>query len=150
MPSTSPEPGDNSAGRELHDRYRRGYVLIEFDGFRNPSGRGTETYYNGDNQGEESRGLAWLLQRSMVSALRGPGTRFRTAGRKRIWPPASRTGTSSACGARLSACGWSRCSSPGRGEASLLHEEEIREALARGIAEGIIAYLIDSLETPAP
>src|SRR5262249_55694260 len=49
------------------------YVSVHFNGHPNAAIRGTETYYNGDNFGPQSRRLADALQRNVVGAIRATG-----------------------------------------------------------------------------
>jgi len=49
------------------------YVSVHFNGHPNAAIRGTETYYNGDNFGPQSRRLADALQRNVVAAIRATG-----------------------------------------------------------------------------
>src|SRR3954447_25164781 len=58
------------------------YVSVHFNGHPDSSIRGTETYYNGDNNGPESRRLAAALQRAIVGELRTSGYDVRDRGVK--------------------------------------------------------------------
>ena len=49
------------------------FVSVHFNGHPNAAIRGTETYYNGDNFGPESRRLAAALQAHVVGELRAAG-----------------------------------------------------------------------------
>ena len=49
------------------------YVSVHFNGHPNAGIRGTETYYNSDNFGPQSRRLAEVLQRNVVGAIRATG-----------------------------------------------------------------------------
>lgn len=49
------------------------YLSLHFNGFPNPRVRGTETYYNEDNDGAASRLLAETVQREVLAALRSAG-----------------------------------------------------------------------------
>src|SRR5438270_3889413 len=49
------------------------YVSVHFNGHPNAAIRGTETYYNGDNYGADSRRLAGTLQRAIIAEIRAGG-----------------------------------------------------------------------------
>src|SRR5437763_1668044 len=49
------------------------YVSLHFNGHPNSAIRGTETYYNSDNYGPQSRRLADALQRAIVAEVRATG-----------------------------------------------------------------------------
>ncbi len=115
------------------------YVSIHFNGGP-PSLRGTETYYNSENVGPESRRLADSLQRSVVAALNeyGYATVDRgakedlTAGKPYGHFFSLRGGMPSALVEGLF------LSNPT--EAQLLLQDEARQALARGYVSGILGY----------
>jgi N-acetylmuramoyl-L-alanine amidase len=115
------------------------YVSIHFNGGP-PSLRGTETYYNGENAGPESRRLAEVLQRHVVAALNDVGYATADRGAKEDLLAGKpyghffslRGGMPSALVEGLF------LSNPTEGQ--LLHQEETREALARGYVGGIVAY----------
>lgn len=116
------------------------YVSIHFNGGP-PSLRGTETYYNGENAGPASRRLAESLQRYVVAALNDYGYATADRGAKEDLLAGKpyghffslRGGMPSALVEGLF------LSNPHEGQ--LLLQEELRQALARGYAGGIVAYL---------
>ena len=115
------------------------YVSIHFNGGP-PSLRGTETYYNGENAGPESRRLAESLQRYVVAALNDYGYATVDRGAKEDLLAGKpyghffslRGGMPSALVEGLF------LSHPTEGQ--LLLQEDLRQALAHGYAGGIIAY----------
>ena len=115
------------------------YVSIHFNGGP-PSLRGTETYYNGDNAGPESRHLAEAIQRHMLAALAGVGHAPIDRGAKEDLLAGKpyghffslRGGMPSALGEPLF------LSNPS--EAALLLRDDARDAVARGYAGGILEY----------
>ena len=116
------------------------YVSIHFNGGATPSLRGTETYYNRDNAGPESRRLAEALQAHILTALAEVGHAVLDRGAKddlSIGKPyghlfSLRGGMPSALGEALF------LSNPA--EARLLLRDEARDAIARGYAGGILEY----------
>ena len=119
----------------------RAYVSIHLNAFSSASLAGTETYYNAGNQGAESRRLAAALQAGVVRQLSEAGYAPRdrgvredlTAGKPYGHFFSLRGGAPSALVEALF------LSSPT--EAALLSKELTREAIARGIADGVVAYL---------
>ena len=116
------------------------YVSIHFNGGP-PALRGTETYYNSENAGPDSRRLAESLQRYVVAALNDYGYATADRGAKEDLAAGKpyghffslRGGMPSALVEGLF------LSNPTEGQ--LLLQEELRQALARGYAGGIVAYL---------
>jgi N-acetylmuramoyl-L-alanine amidase len=115
------------------------YVSIHFNG--GPTSlRGTETYYNGENAGPESRRLADALQRSVVAELQeyGYATADRgvkedlTAGKPYGHFFSLRGGMPSVLVEGLF------LSNPTEG--GLLLQDDARQAIARGYVGGIVAY----------
>ena len=144
-PMSHPDPTERirieQAARIAAVGNARIYVSLHFDGVDSPSVRGTQTFYNAEQHGDEGRRLAEAIQRSMVAEIRATGVSDRsTVAPPRICRPASRTATSSCCAARCRASAASRCSSPTRPRAELMLQEETRQAVARGYAGGIVAY----------
>jgi N-acetylmuramoyl-L-alanine amidase len=115
------------------------YVSIHFNG--GPASlRGTETYYNGENAGPESRRLAEALQRHVVAELGAYGYATADRGAKEDLLAGKpyghffslRGGMPSALVEGLF------LSNPTEGQ--LLLQEEPRQALARGYVGGIMTY----------
>lgn len=115
------------------------YVSIHFNGGP-PSLRGTETYYNSENAGPESRRLAEALQRHVVAELGAYGYATADRGAKEDLTAGKpyghffslRGGMPSALVEALF------LSNPTEGE--LLLRDDLRQALARGYAGGIMTY----------
>ena len=124
------------------------YVSIHFNGHPNPGVRGTETYYNPDNFGAESRRLAEALQAGILAELRGIGyepldrgvSDDRTAGKPYGHFFSLRGPQPSVLVEALF------LSNPR--EAALLREPGTLDALARGYAAGITRYLAED-DAPA-
>jgi N-acetylmuramoyl-L-alanine amidase len=149
---TDHEPLTEMSHRNLDERTRieqtariaavgnvRIFVSIHFNGGP-PSLRGTETYYNGENAGPESRRLATSLQRYIVSELQEYGYATVDRGVKEDLAAGKpyghffslRGGMPSALVEGLF------LSNPTEGQ--MLLQEDARQALARGYVGGIIAY----------
>lgn len=119
----------------------RAYVSVHFNSFGDPSLSGTETYYNGANRGAESKRLAAGLQAGVVRRLTEAGYTPRDRGVKEDLTAGKpyghffslRGGMPSA----LVECLF--LSNPA--EAALLAREPTREAIAQGIADGVLAFL---------
>jgi N-acetylmuramoyl-L-alanine amidase len=115
------------------------YVSIHFNGGP-PSLSGTETYYNSENAGPDSRRLAEALQRYVVAALEDVGYATADRGAKEDLLAGKpyghffslRGGMPSALVEGLF------LSNPAEGQ--LLLQEDTRQALANGYAGGIVAY----------
>ena len=116
------------------------YVSLHFDGVDSPSVRGTETFYNPDQHGEEGRRLAEAIQRHMLDEIRGIGYDTLDRGANddmKIVKPYGhlfmlRGPMPSVCGEPLF------LTNPREG--ALMLQEETRQAVARGYAGGIVAY----------
>jgi N-acetylmuramoyl-L-alanine amidase len=116
------------------------YVSIHFNGGGTPALRGTETYYNRDNAGPESRRLAEALQANILATLAGLGHAVVDRGAKDDLLAGKpyghffslRGGMPSALGEPLF------LSNPV--EAQLLLRDEVRDALAQGYTGGILEY----------
>ncbi|MFN8635051.1 MAG: N-acetylmuramoyl-L-alanine amidase [Chloroflexota bacterium] len=116
------------------------YVSLHFDGAGSPSVRGTETFYNADNHGEDSKRLAEAIQRHMVDEIRALGYPTVDRGANddlRAGKPYGhffmlRGGMPSVCGEPLF------LTNPTEG--TMMLQEETRQAVARGYAGGIVEY----------
>jgi N-acetylmuramoyl-L-alanine amidase len=116
------------------------YVSLHFDGAGSPSIRGTETFYNRDNAGPESRRLAEAIQRHMIAEINGIGYATPDRGANddlTIGKPYGhlfmlRGGIPSVCGEPLF------LTNPTEG--TLMLQEETRQAVAFGYAGGIVEY----------
>lgn len=116
------------------------YVSLHFDGLDNPSVRGTETFYNYENHGEDGRRLAQAIQSHMVDEIRAMGYATLDRGANddlKIGKPYGhlfmlRGPMPSVCGEPLF------LTNPTEGQ--LMLQEETRQAVARGYAGGIVRY----------
>jgi len=117
------------------------YVSIHFNGFGNPLVRGTESYYNGDNQGEESRRLAESIQQQLVSEVKAAGYAVPDRGVKDDLAAGKPYGHFFSLRGPSPSVLVESMFLTNPHEAALLAQGGIREAIARGIAEGIIHYL---------
>ena len=116
------------------------YVSIHFNGHGNSAVRGTETYYNSENAGPDSRRLAEALQHYVVVSLQDSGYATVNRGAKEDLVAGKpyghffslRGGVPSALVEGLF------LSNPTEG--ALMLQEETRQAVARGYAGGIVAY----------
>jgi N-acetylmuramoyl-L-alanine amidase len=116
------------------------YVSLHFDGIDNPSVRGTETFYNAEQHGDEGKRLAEAIQRSMVAEIRALGYETLDRGASSDLKAGKPYGhffmlrgpMPSVCGEPLF------LTNPTEGRMML--QEETREAVARGYAGGIVAY----------
>jgi N-acetylmuramoyl-L-alanine amidase len=119
----------------------RVYVSIHFNAFSSPSLAGTETYYNSENAGTSSRRLAGGLQAGVVRRLTEAGYSPPDRGVKEDLAAGKPYGHFfSLRGGMPSALVESLfLSNPN--EAALLAKDATREAIARGIADGVLAYL---------
>jgi N-acetylmuramoyl-L-alanine amidase len=115
------------------------YVSLHFDGAA-PSVRGTETFYNADNFGPESKRLAEAIQRHLLEQIRATGYQTPDRGANEDLKAGKPYGhffmlrgpMPSVCGEPLF------LTNPTEG--ALMLEEETREAVARGYAAGILDY----------
>ena len=116
------------------------YVSLHFDGIDNPSVRGTETFFNAEQHGDEGRRLAIAVQHSMLAEIRALGYETPDRGANedlKVGKPYGhffmlRGPMPSICGEPLF------LTNPTEGQ--LMLQEETRQAVARGYAGGIVAY----------
>ena len=115
------------------------YVSLHFDGLDDPSVRGTEMFYNIDH-GDEGRRLAEAIQRHMVAEIRDYGHPTVDRGAKSdLWVGKPYGHFFMLRGPMPSVCGEPLfLTNPTEGR--LMLEEEMRQAIARGYAGGIVAY----------
>ena len=116
------------------------YVSLHFDGAASSSVRGTETFYNADNFGPESRRLAEAIQRSMLAEIWALGYPTVDRGANEDLKAGKPYGHFFMLrGPMPSVCGEPFfLTNPT--EAGLMLQEETRQATARGYAGGILAY----------
>jgi N-acetylmuramoyl-L-alanine amidase len=118
----------------------RVFVSIHLNSFSDPSLAGTETYYNGDNNGADSRRLAQGLQSGVLRRLAAAGYTPPNRGTKEDLNAGKPYGHFfSLRGPMPSALVESLFLSNPR-EAALLGKDSTRDAIARGIADGILSY----------
>lgn len=116
------------------------YVSIHFNGGP-PSLRGTETYYNSENAGPESRRLAESLQAHVVTALREYGYETADRGAKEDLLAGKPYGHFFSLRGSMPSALVEGLFLSNPTEAALLLRADAREALARGYADGILAYV---------
>lgn len=119
------------------------YVSIHFNGYGDPRVRGAETYYNGDSHGGESLRLARAVHRSLLAEVRG-GTGYQLPDRgvkEDLWTGKPYGHFFSLRGDMPSVLVEVMFLSNPQ-EAALMAQDESREAVARGLAAGIVDYLM--------
>jgi len=119
----------------------RVFVSIHLNGFGDHRVRGAETYYNRDNHGKESEELATSIHRHLLSGVReATGYWLPDRGVKDdLWAGKPYGHFFSLRGDMPSVLVEAMFLSNPQ-EAALMGLEETREAVARGIAEGIMEY----------
>ena len=120
------------------------YVSIHFNGYGDPRVRGTETYYNGDNCGEDSRRLARSIQENVVSTVRASGYAVPDRGVKEDLAAGKPYGHFFSLRGGLPSVLVESMFLTNPEEAALLHDDATLETIAEGIASGIEAYLSPS------
>jgi N-acetylmuramoyl-L-alanine amidase len=116
------------------------YVSLHFDGAGSPSVRGTETFYNAEQHGDEGRRLAQAIQQHLVDEIRVMGYQTVDRGANEDLKAGKPYGhffmlrgpMPSVCGEPLF------LTNPTEG--ALMLQEETRQAVARGYAGGIVQY----------
>jgi N-acetylmuramoyl-L-alanine amidase len=116
------------------------YVSIHFNGHPNPALRGTETYYNADNHGPQSRRLAEALQGAILAELRALGYDALDRGVKEDLTAGKPYGHFFSLRGPLPSALVEALFLTNPREAALLRETATLDALARGLAAGIQAY----------
>ncbi|HZS00096.1 MAG TPA: N-acetylmuramoyl-L-alanine amidase [Chloroflexota bacterium] len=120
------------------------FVSIHFNGHPNAAIRGTETYYNGDNFGPDSRRLAAALQAHVVGELQAAGVDALDRGVKEDLTAGKPYGHFfSLRGPQPSALVEGLFLSNPQ-DAAALRQDATLDALARGYAEGIREYFAGS------
>lgn len=117
------------------------YVSIHLNGHPNRALRGTETYLNSDNFGEESHRLAVALQAQTVGALRAVGYDAIDRGVREDLTAGKPYGHFFSLRGPFASALVEALFLSNPTEAALLHRDEVRAALAEGIARGIDDYL---------
>jgi N-acetylmuramoyl-L-alanine amidase len=122
----------------------RVFVSIHFNGFGNPSVRGAECYYNGDNEGEPSQRLAKGIQNKLLAEVTSAGYDLPDRGVKEDLSAGKPYGHFFSLSGGMPSVLVEAMFLTNPHEAFLLGDESIREAVARGIAEGIWQQLSSS------
>ncbi|MCC7371096.1 MAG: N-acetylmuramoyl-L-alanine amidase [Chloroflexi bacterium] len=115
------------------------YVSIHFNGGP-PSLRGTETYYNSESAGPDSRRLALALQRSVVAELAEVGYQTADRGAKEDLAAGKPYGHFFSLRGPMPSALVEGLFLSNPAEAELLLREDARQALAKGYVGGIVAY----------
>jgi len=116
------------------------YVSVHFNGHRSAAIRGTETYYNGDNYGADSRRLAGALQRAIIAEIRAGGYEVLDRGVKEDLSAGKPYGHFFSLRGPMPSALVEGLFLSNPAEAALLRQDSTLAALARGYAEGIRAY----------
>jgi N-acetylmuramoyl-L-alanine amidase len=116
------------------------YVSVHFNGHPNAAIRGTETYYNGDNYGADSRRLAGALQRAIIAEIRAGGYEVLDRGVKEDLSAGKPYGHFFSLRGPMPSALVEGLFLSNPAEAALLRQDSTLAALARGYAAGIRAY----------
>ena len=119
----------------------RAFVSVHLNAYGDPSVAGTETYYNGDNYGSQSRALAGALQRSVRARLTAAGYAPPDRGVKEDLAAGKTYGHFYSLRGGLPSALVESLFLSNPTEAALLAKANTRQAIAQGIADGIAAYL---------
>ncbi len=119
----------------------RVYVSIHFNGLGNPRVRGAECYYNLDNHGEESRLLAMAIQDRLLGEVAAAGYDLPDRGVKEDLLAGKPYGHFFSLRGPAPSVLVESMFLTNPHEAFLLSNEDVREAVARGIAGGIANHL---------
>jgi N-acetylmuramoyl-L-alanine amidase len=119
------------------------FVSIHFNGGP-PALKGTESYYNGDNAGPESRRLAETLQRHMLDELSGIGFPAIDRGVKEDLAAGKPYGHFFSLRGGMPSALMEGLFLSNPTEGSLILRDETRQAIALGYAGGIVEYFAAS------
>lgn len=119
----------------------RCFVSIHFNGFDESSLSGTETYYNPDNFGPDSRRLADAVHRGVTAGLQEAGYAPRDRGVKSDLLAGKPYGHLFSLRGPMPSVLVENLFLTNPGDAAALQREEIRQALAEGYSRGISEYL---------
>lgn len=114
------------------------YVSIHLNGYSDPMVRGLEVYYNGDNWGEESRAIADRIHERLIADLDGAGYPVPDRGIKEDLAAGKPYGHFFSLRGPMPSVLVESMFLTNPTEAALLADEATLDAIARGIAEGII------------
>ena len=119
----------------------RVFVSVHLNAFGNPSVAGTETYYNGDNYGAESRALAGALQTSVRASLARAGYISPDRGAKEDLTAGKPYGHFFSLRGPMPSALVESLFLSNPTEAALLGQARTRQAIASGLADGIAVYM---------
>lgn len=119
----------------------RAYVSVHFNGHPNRSLRGTETYFNSDNFGEESRLLAESVHGQLLAALSAVGYTPVDRGVREDLTAGKPYGHFFSLRGPFPSALVEALFLSNAQDAAILHNEAIRGAIAEGITRGIATYL---------
>lgn len=119
----------------------RVFVSLHLNGHPNASIRGTETYYNGDNNGPDSIRLAEQLQANAVAAIRGAGYPVFDRGIKEDLTAGKPYGHFFSLRGPLPSALVEGLFLTNPADLGALYDPAIREALAQGVTAGLRAHL---------
>jgi N-acetylmuramoyl-L-alanine amidase len=117
------------------------YLSIHFNGHPDRQLRGTETYYNRDNFGEESLDLARQVHRETVAAIEQTGYATPDRGVREDLAAGKPYGHFFSLRGPFPSALVEVLFLSSESEAQRLRDESLREAIADGIAAGVAAYL---------
>jgi N-acetylmuramoyl-L-alanine amidase len=146
-------PADPTAATEAEQQARhraagsaRVYVSIHFNGHPDPTLRGTETYFNGDNHGRASRRLAAEIHRATVATLSAAGYLSRDRGVREDLAAGKPYGHFFTLRGPFPSALIEVLFLSNPSDMAIAREEAAREAVAQGIATGISAFLAEEDE----
>ncbi|HEX2988981.1 MAG TPA: N-acetylmuramoyl-L-alanine amidase [Chloroflexota bacterium] len=115
----------------------RVFVSIHFNGYGDPSVRGAECYYNGDNQGEPSQRLGRGIQNKLLAEVTAAGYDLPDRGVKEDLSAGKPYGHFFSLRGDMPSVLVEAMFLTNPHEAFLVGDKSIREAVARGIASGV-------------
>lgn len=121
------------------------FVSIHFNAHPDRSLKGTETYFNGDNYRAESVVLGTLVQSELLSSLRGISYAALDRGVREDLAAGKPYGHFFSLRGPFPSVLVEALFLSNPGEAAMLHQEAVLDAIADGIAQGIGSYLTDGL-----
>lgn len=125
------------------------YVSIHFNGYGDPRVRGLEVYYNEENHGAESRTLAKSIHGELLAQVREAGYPLFDRGVKEDPAAGKPYGHFFSLRGGMPSVLVESMFLTNPYEASQLSDESIREAVAQGIADGILDYMRPDPEPPS-
>jgi N-acetylmuramoyl-L-alanine amidase len=141
-------PADPTAATEVEQGARiaaagsaRAFVSIHFNGHPDPSLRGTETYYNPENAGEQSFRLASELQRETVASISDAGYAATDRGVRVDLAAGKPYGHFFSLRGPFPSALVEVLFLTNRADADALHQAGVLDGVAQGIARGISSYL---------